>query len=328
MFDRFSKNRSQKNDTSPAIEDVTEGPSLIDSFVGAPDDIAARWASNEDSDALTFPAGLVVDDDNVATGETVYLDPVEGAVGGVGPHGLLDGDAGTGKSSLLRNWVTALAATHSPTRVHFVLADFKGGSTFDGFENLPHTRVMFSNLDASENPVEWVREQVESLISIRSRLLQEAGVVGGYRDYNEKARSRADMTPISDIFLVVDEIGAALHTHPGLNKVIGKVAALGRSLGIHLLLAGQHPDLGDARAQFSYAVSLRGTSGRPTAVASDKVATLPGRSVALLEHGGEITQLRGFDPARSKGLLDQIKAAGSLVRPDYRDGLSSSTPAV
>src|SRR5205814_2333124 len=96
------------------------------------------------ADRLKVPIGIAED------GSRVELDIKEAAQGGMGPHGLLIGATGSGKSELLRTLVLALAITHSSEFLNFVLTDFKGGATFLGLDTLPHTSALITNLADEE----------------------------------------------------------------------------------------------------------------------------------------------------------------------------------
>src|SRR5207253_2234075 len=116
---------------------------LVDLF-GAPSadalDPAALWRSRPAHDLLRVPIGVG------ANGSREVLDLKEAAQGGMGPHGLVIGATGSGKSELLRTLVTGLALTHSPETLGLVLVDFKGGAAFAGLAGLPHVAGMITNL--------------------------------------------------------------------------------------------------------------------------------------------------------------------------------------
>src|SRR5213079_2520532 len=108
--------------------------------------VAQSWTPRPSRDRLRVPIGLGAD------GSAIELDLKESAQDGMGPHGLLIGATGSGKSELLRTLVMALAMTHSSEILNFVLVDFKGGATFLGLDALPHTSAVITNL-ADELPL-------------------------------------------------------------------------------------------------------------------------------------------------------------------------------
>ena len=103
--------------------------------------VAQSWLPRPNRDKLRVPIGIGVD------GGSIELDLKESAQDGMGPHGLLIGATGSGKSELLRTLVLALATTHSSETLNFVLVDFKGGATFSSLDKLPHTAAVITNLD-------------------------------------------------------------------------------------------------------------------------------------------------------------------------------------
>lgn len=144
---------------------------------------------------------------------------------GDGPHAIVTGMTGTGKSELLVSWVTAIAQSHGPDRVSFVLADFKGGTAFEPLRSLRQVAAVITDLDES-----GARRGVSSLtaeLRRREALLARAG-----------ARDVSDV-PIPRLVIVVDEFAALLQEHPDLGAVFTDVAARGRALGMHLILGTQ-----------------------------------------------------------------------------------------
>lgn len=160
------------------------------------------------------------------TGE-LELDLVRG-----GPHAIVAGTTGSGKSEFLLAWLTALALAHPPDRVAFLLVDFKGGAAFEPIRSLPHVTGIVTDLDEGEaaRAVASLRAELRR----RERVLQGAGVrdIGGLDE----------STPLPRLVVVVDEFQAMIERFPDLGPVIGDIAARGRSLGVHLVLAAQRPN--------------------------------------------------------------------------------------
>jgi DNA segregation ATPase FtsK/SpoIIIE, S-DNA-T family len=147
-----------------------------------------------------------------------------------GPHALVGGTTGSGKSELLVSWVLAMAHGRRPDEVGFLLVDFKGGAAFAPLAGLPHVVGILSDLDAR-----LTRRAIESLraeLLRRERLLADAG-----------ARSIAELPPgaLARLVVVVDEFAAVVAGQPELHDVFGDLAARGRSLGLHLVLCTQRP---------------------------------------------------------------------------------------
>ncbi|MEJ1088826.1 FtsK/SpoIIIE domain-containing protein [Microbacterium sp. Mu-80] len=185
-----------------------------------------------------------------------------------GPHAIVTGMTGTGKSELLTSWVAGIAAAHSPERVAFVLVDFKGGTAFDPLRVLPHVVAVVTDLDA-----EGARRGVGSLtaeLRRREAVLARAG-----------ARDIRDCPDLARLVIVVDEFAALLQEHPDLGAVFTDVAARGRALGMHLVLGTQRASgiIRDALAancplRLSLRVAERADSR--FVIGSDAAAELPG----------------------------------------------------
>ncbi|WP_367190988.1 FtsK/SpoIIIE domain-containing protein, partial [Clavibacter michiganensis] len=148
-----------------------------------------------------------------------------------GPHAVVAGTTGSGKSELLVTWMTALAAAHPPEEVTVLLVDFKGGAAFDPLLVLPHAVGLVTDLDG-----QGARRALESLraeIRHRERVLREAGA----RDVDDPAAAGV----LPRLVIVVDELAALLADQDGLHEVVADIAARGRSLGMHLVLCTQRP---------------------------------------------------------------------------------------
>jgi S-DNA-T family DNA segregation ATPase FtsK/SpoIIIE len=174
-----------------------------------------------------------------------------------GPHGLIAGTTGAGKSELLRTLVVGLAARLSPDHLTFVLVDYKGGSTFDACVDLPHTVGLVTDLD--DGLAERALVSLEAELARRERLLRDTRAAD-LTDY----RSRVGVAPLPRIVVVVDEFATLARELPGfLGSLIG-VAQRGRSLGVHLLLATQRPAGvvdDDIRANTNLRLALRLNDG-------------------------------------------------------------------
>lgn len=171
----------------------------------------------------------------------------------VGPHALVAGTTGSGKSELLRSWLLALAACHPPSRVTFLLVDYKGGSTFDDLAELPHTVGLLTDLDggATVRVLASLRAEVQR----RERLLAGAGA----RDLDGYLALPGHET-LPRLLVVVDEFRVLAEDAPDVLGEFVRLAATGRSLGVHLVLATQRPGgvvSADIRANTGLRVGLR-----------------------------------------------------------------------
>lgn len=196
-------------------------------------------------------------------GDPVRLDIKEAAEKGSGPHGLCIGATGSGKSEFLRTLVLGMTVRHSPADLNLVLIDFKGGATFLGFEETGHVAAVITNL-ADEAPlVERMREALTGEMQRRQELLRAAGVAG-VSDYRQARRAAAAALPaLPALLVIVDEFSELLDQQPDFIDMFVGIARLGRSLGIHLLLASQRLEEGRLRgleSHLSYRVCLKTVS--------------------------------------------------------------------
>ncbi|SDM10911.1 DNA segregation ATPase FtsK/SpoIIIE, S-DNA-T family [Corynebacterium mycetoides] len=204
---------------------------------------------------------LVVPFGSTPQGVPVHLDLKESAHGGMGPHGLCIGATGSGKSELLRTLVAALAATHSPEELNLVLVDFKGGATFLGCEGLPHTSAVITNLEDEAVLVERMYDAISGELNRRQEVLRSAGNVANVTDYSDARRTRRpELDPLPSLVIIVDEFSELLGQHPHFADLFVAVGRLGRSLGVHLLLASQRLEEGRLRgldSHLSYRIGLK-----------------------------------------------------------------------
>jgi S-DNA-T family DNA segregation ATPase FtsK/SpoIIIE len=214
----------------------------------------AGWGPRSVRDELRVPIGTT------AEGRPVLLDLKEAAAGGVGPHGLVVGATGSGKSELLRTVVTGLALRHPPERLSFVLTDFKGGAAFAGLAGLPHVAGVITNLADDAALVDRAYEALHGEQQRRQELLRAAGGLASTAEYRQLAGTRPDLAPLPSLLVVVDEFSELLARHPDFADLFAAIGRLGRSLGIHLLLASQRLDEGRLRgleSHISYRIALR-----------------------------------------------------------------------
>jgi S-DNA-T family DNA segregation ATPase FtsK/SpoIIIE len=193
------------------------------------------------------------------TGEVIELDLKESAQGGMGPHGILIGATGSGKSELLRTLVCGLAATHSSEILNLVLVDFKGGATFMGMERLPHTSAVITNL-ADELPlVDRMQDALQGEMTRRQELLRASGYASLF-EYEKARGAGAQLVPFPVLLVIVDEFSELLSSKAEFMDLFVSIGRLGRSLGVHLLLASQRLDEGRisrVEGHLSYRLALR-----------------------------------------------------------------------
>ncbi|WP_299565294.1 type VII secretion protein EccCa [uncultured Mycolicibacterium sp.] len=229
----------------------------------------ARWRmfADADRDRLRIPFGH-----ELKTGEVMYLDIKEGAEFGAGPHGMLIGTTGSGKSEFLRTLILSLVATHHPDQVNLLLTDFKGGSTFLGMEKLPHTAAVVTNMEEEAELVNRMAEVLSGELDRRQSILRQAGMkvgaagaLSGVAEYERHRERGADLPPLPTLFVVVDEFAELLQNHPDFIHLFDRICRVGRSLRVHLLLATQSLNTGGVRIDklepnLTYRIALRTTS--------------------------------------------------------------------
>ncbi|MEU3771471.1 type VII secretion protein EccCa [Amycolatopsis keratiniphila] len=217
-------------------------------------DTAVTWAPRSARDRLRIPLGVNPE------GRPVDLDLKESAEGGMGPHGLVIGATGSGKSELLRTLVTALAVTHSSEKLNLALIDFKGGATFAGMTGLPHTCAVITNLSDDLALVDRMADALNGELLRRQELLHAAGNYASVRDYEKARESGANLRPLPSLLVIIDEFSELLSSRPEFIDLFVAIGRLGRSLGIHLLLASQRLEEGRLRgldSHLSYRIGLR-----------------------------------------------------------------------
>ncbi|MDT5013143.1 MAG: segregation ATPase FtsK/SpoIIIE, family [Mycobacterium sp.] len=212
------------------------------------------WQHRGPRDRLRVPVGVKPD------GSCVELDLKESAENGMGPHGLCVGATGSGKSEFLRTLTLGLIATHPPDSLNLVLVDFKGGATFVGFERTKHVAALITNLSTEAHLVARMKDALAGELNRRQELLRESGRFASVADYERARESRASLTPLPALLVIVDEFSELLSQHPDFAEMFVAIGRLGRSLRIHLLLATQRLDEGRLRgleSHLSYRICLK-----------------------------------------------------------------------
>ncbi|MFE9426025.1 type VII secretion protein EccCa [Kitasatospora sp. NPDC006697] len=295
----------------------------LTALLGIPDlnqlEVDRLWSRRAVPERLRVPLGLGAD------GRPVDLDLKESAQGGMGPHGMLIGATGSGKSELLRTLVLALALTHSSEVLNFVLVDFKGGATFLGLDELPHTSAVITNLADEAALVDRMRDALHGEMMRRQELLRAAGNYASLLEYETARAAGTPLAPLPTLFVVVDEFSELLAAHRDFMDLFVMIGRLGRSLGVHLLLASQRLDEGRMNAlesHLSYRIGLRtfsamesrGVLGVPDAY---QLPSTPGNGF-LRSGTSELTRFKAAyvsGPYRPKRRpAQQAALAGQVVR--------------
>lgn len=192
-------------------------------------ELERRWRSSRIYESMAAPLG-------VKTGnEIVYLDLHEKYHG---PHGLVAGTTGSGKSEILQTYICSMATLFHPYEVGFIIIDFKGGGMVNQFRELPHLNGAITNIDG--------REIDRSLLSIKAELMKRQELFAQYNvnkidDYIKLFKKGEAKTALPHLILIVDEFAELKSDQPEFMKELISAARIGRSLGVHLILATQKP---------------------------------------------------------------------------------------
>ena len=179
-----------------------------------------------------------------------------------GPHWLLGGTTGAGKSQLLRSLVLSAALRYPPERLGLILVDFKGSAGLGPLAQLPHALSVLSNFDVSavERALEFLRADIHR----REVDLQALGV-NSYRDYLASCQAAGTTPRYPELLIVVDEFRMLIDSMPDAMAELMRIATIGRSLGLHLVLATQRPQGAisqDIRANIATSICLRVASSQ------------------------------------------------------------------
>ena len=232
-----------------------------------------------------------------------------------GPHALIAGTTGSGKSELLQTIVASLAVANRPDEMTFVLIDYKGGSAFADCVRLPHTVGMVTDLDPHQ--VERALASLSAELTRREHILAAAGAkdIEDYQRLVDKRQAR----PLPRLVIVIDEFASMVRDLPDFVTGLVNIAQRGRSLGIHLILATQRPSgvvSADIRANTNLRIALRVTDteesadiiGAPDAASIAK--STPGRAYVRLGHASLVPFQAGRVGGRRPGT-----GAEAIVRP-------------
>ena len=278
--------------------------------------VADRWRVNVPANSLAAPIG--------ADGHG----PVLADLAADGPHALIGGTTGSGKSELLRTMVASLAATYSPEQVNFVLVDYKGGSAFDLCASLPHVVGLVTDLD--DRLAERALRCLEAELRHREQMLRDRGATD-LAHYRARAKSEAGnpWPPLPRLVVIIDEFAALAAELPGFMDSLVNVAQRGRSLGMHLVLATQRPAgavSANIRTNTALRIALRVLDAADSVdvLDSPEAAAIgrhqPGRAIARFGPG----ELVEFQCALVTGVTAAHRGPRVIPAPD---GIPSLPPA-
>ncbi|MCA4132267.1 FtsK/SpoIIIE domain-containing protein [Arthrobacter sp. M4] len=277
VFDRFCRASALRRPQRSGKRGIPESVELADLQSFDPSTTARRWSANEQGKDLIAVLGAGAES---PVSVDLLID---------GPHLLVAGTTGSGKSELLRTLVSSLALGYSPDTVNFLFVDFKGGSGLGPLSKLPHCVGLLTDLDAGG--------LARSLASLRAEVKRReaAFAEAGTQDLRAYRHGMtADRAPLPHLVLVVDEFRMLVDEAPAALGELMRIAAIGRSLGIHLVMATQRPQGAltmDIRANVTTAIALRVQSDMESVdiIGTKDAAAIPQRTPgrALLARGSD-----------------------------------------
>lgn len=256
--------RWDSNPTHTGLRSAATRGATFNTLLGIRDaarlDVPALWAPRSREEELRVPIGVT------ATGEPLIFDLKDEAEGGMGPHGLMIGMTGSGKSQTLMSILLSLLTTHSADRLIVIYADFKGEAGADIFRNFPQVVAVISNMAEKRSLADRFADTLRGEVARRELLLREAGrtvqgsAFNSVTEYEAAIAAGHDLPPIPTLFIVADEFTLMLADHPEYAELFDYVARKGRSFRIHILFASQTLDVGkikDIDKNTSYRIGLK-----------------------------------------------------------------------
>ena len=311
---------SQAQDASNVHSAAQRMSQMGDASLGfSVQDAPERWAAQRYTTDLLFYVGAST------------AGPLNMGLNSDGPHWLVGGTTGAGKSQLLRSLILSAALRYGPERLGFILVDFKGSAGLGPLAQLPHTLSMLSNFDLSA--VQRALDFLRADISRRERDLQ-AMTVNSYKDYLRLCERDQIVPTYPEIVIVVDEFRMLIESMPEAMTELMRIATIGRSLGIHLILATQRPQGAisqDIRANIAANICLRVASEQDSynLLGHYQAATIP----ASCPGAGFVSLPDGRNLPFRAPLVDALPASESepvlrlsLVTPSGEKLLADTTP--
>ncbi len=202
---------------------------LLDIYSVRDLDIGKRWESTQIYKSMAAPLGVN------AKNEIVYLDLHEKYHG---PHGLVAGTTGSGKSEILQSYILSAATLYHPYELGFVIIDFKGGGMVNQFKSLPHLMGAITNIDGKE--IDRSLKSIKAELIKRQNLFADANV-NHIDKYIQLYKEQKVSVALPHLVIIVDEFAELKAEQPEFMKELISAARIGRSLGVHLILATQKP---------------------------------------------------------------------------------------
>ncbi len=275
-FDQMARNLSVFVHEQGVVSRIPESITFLDMYQVKKVNqlqIQSRWEKGETYKSLGVMLGVRAENDYL------YLDLHERAHG---PHGLVAGTTGSGKSEIIQSYILSLAVNFHPYEVGFLLIDYKGGGMAGLFRNLPHLLGTITNLDGSESM--RAMASIKSELARRQRIFSE-NQVNHINDYNRLFKMGKVTEPIPHLFLISDEFAELKKEKSEFMTELVSAARIGRSLGIHLILATQKPsevvdDQIWTNSRFKLALKVQNESDSKEIIKTPDAASItqPGRA--------------------------------------------------
>lgn len=257
----------QRAEAAPkaAAVDLASLPAIMDYLhIGNVDDFDLKsrvWDPNEYTETLESMFGYVLDENDSPTGELAKLDLYEVAGGGTGPHGMMSGGTGTGKSFMMTAILLGLILANSPSKLRVIMADFKGGATWKKFRGrIGHEVATVTNLENAVDLLERMKDILTGELNYRQQLFDNYPNVDKIGDYRALQKNNPDMENLPFLLFIADEVHEFLGSHSEYKAVFEQLGRVGRSLGLLVLLASQYLDettVGDFVKHAHYGISLK-----------------------------------------------------------------------
>ncbi len=275
-LERLSRKLAALQHSKGVSNRIPESITFFDMYkIKSPNELDIRkfWNTNHCYKSMAVPLGVRAQDD------IVYLNLHEKAHG---PHGLVAGTTGSGKSEILQSFILSLAVNFHPYEIGFLLIDYKGGGMANLFADLPHLLGTITNLDGSESL--RALASIKSELARRQRIFNETGV-NNINDYSQAFLNKKAKSPLPHLILISDEFAELKAEQPEFMAELVSTARIGRSLGVHLILATQKPsgvvdDQIWSNSKFKLALKVQNASDSNEIIKTPDAAqiTQPGRA--------------------------------------------------
>lgn len=251
-------------------------------------DVEARWAAGRTNESMAVPIGVK------ANGEAFLFDIHEKKHG---PHGMVAGMTGSGKSEMVQSWILSMALKFSPRDVAFVLIDFKGTGLLLPFQNLPHLAGTISDLDSK---IQRNLIALENELSRRKELLDQYGVnnINNYLRLYQQGKTKE---PLPFLFVIIDEFAEFKVQFPEFMTVVDRIFAIGRTLGVFTILLTQKPsgvvdDKMNANTRFRWCLKVASSADSKEMLHHADAAkiTVPGRAYVQVGEDEVYEQIQSY----------------------------------